>query len=165
MPDILVIADLSNQVGQNRIIQFFDDDGDGIVADGDPNVDQILDQAEGQYYSRIFRANGDKATAILMANNDPAVKGHIIWIACELMGERKPEFTNAEGWGPWQMQYNRAITELDLLSKAATRSAAESVVGLGANSGGTLQPATNIGTTTQFTFLPSKGDPSGQGGF
>lgn len=165
MPDIIVIADLSNQVGLQRVIQFLDDDGDGVVADGDPNVDQILDQAEGQYYSRMRRAFGDTVTLVNLANSDPVVKGHIIWIACELMAERKLEFTNAEGWGAYQVQYKRAISELDLLSKGATRSAGEAVVGLGANSGGTLQPAENIGTTKQFTFVPSRGDPNGPGGF
>lgn len=165
MPDIILLADLSNQVGLNRVIQFFDDDGDGVVADGDPNVDQILDQAEGQYYSRLLRAYGDKATLILLANNDPIVKGHIIWIACELMSERKQEFVNAEGWGAYQAQYSRSITEINLLSKGAARSIGESVVGQGANTGGTLQPATNIGTGQQFVFLPSKGTPQGSGGF
>jgi len=165
MPDILVLADLSNQVGLNRVLQFFDDDGDGVVVDADANVMQVLDQAEGQYYSRLLRAYGDKATLILLANNDPVVKGHIVWIACELMGERRVEQIGADGWGPWKAQYQRAINEIDLLSKGQTRSVGESEVGLGANSGGVIQPATNVGTTRQFTFNPSKGDPNGPGGF
>lgn len=165
MPDIIALSDLSNQVGLQRVIQFFDDDGDNVVADGDPNVDAILDQAEGQYFSRMLRAYGDKPTLIILANNDPVVKGHIIWLACELMAERRVELTNADGWGAFQAQYKRAISELDLLSKGATRSAGEAVAGQGANTGGKLQPIDNIGTSTQFTFVPSKGDPQGPGGF
>lgn len=165
MPAIIALVDLSNQVGLERVVQFFDDDGDGVVVDADLNVIAVLDQAEGQYFSRMLRAYGDKATLILLAANDPVVKGHIVWIACELMGERRVEFTNADGWGPFQAQYNRAIKELDLLSKGATRSGGEEVVGLGGNTGGRIQPAQNVGTTKQFTFNPSKGDPSGPGGF
>ncbi len=165
MPDIIVIADLSNQVGLNRVLQFFDDDGDGVVTDADPNVVAILDQAEGQFYSRMLRAYPDKATLILLANADPIVKGHIVWLACELMAERRVEFTNAEGWGAFQVQYNRAMKEIDLLSKGAVRSIGEATVGQGANTGGRLQPRQNIGTTKQFTFAPSKGDPNGPGGF
>ncbi len=165
MPDIIALADLSNQVGLQRVIQFFDDDGDGVVADGDPNVDQVLDQAEGQYFSRMLRAYGDKPTLILLAQNDPVVKGHIIWIACELMAERKVEFTNAEGWGAFQVQYKRALSELDLLSKGAVRSIGEVVAGQGANTGGVVQPIDNIGTSQQFVFVPSTGDPQGPGGF
>jgi hypothetical protein len=165
MPDILNLADLSNQVGLERVTQYFDDDGDGVVVDADPNVISVLDQAEGQYYSRLLRAYGAKSTLILLANNDPIVKGHITWIACELMAERRVEFTNAEGWGAFQVQYNRAIKELDLLSKGQTRSVGEETVGLGGNSGGTVQAQQNIGTSRQFVFNPSKGDPNGAGGF
>lgn len=165
MADIITLADLSNQVGLARVVQFFDDDGDGVVDPADPNVVQVLDQAEGQYYSRMLRAYGDQATLVLLAQNDPVVKGHITWIACELMAERRVELTNSEGWGAFQVQYNRAIKELDLLSKGQARSIGEAQVGLGANSGGTVQPRQNIGTSKQFTFNPSKGDPNGPGGF
>lgn len=168
MAEFLDLSDLQNQIGAQRIVQYFDDDGDGVVDDLDPQVVQVLDQAEGQYYSRLLRAYSSKDALTTLANNDPVVKGHVIWIACELAAERKPEFTDAEGWGAWKVQYNRSIKELDLLSKGATRTIAEEQVGAGANTGGTIQPSPPQGGAQQFTFLPSRNDGSGgqgPGGF
>ena len=168
MPNFLTLADLSNQITASRIIQFFDDDGDGVVVDADSQVASVLEQAEGQYYSRMLRAYPSKDSLTTLANNDPVVKGHVIWIACELAAERRTEFTDAEGWGAFRVQYDRAIKELDLLSKGATHSIAEEQVGLGANSGGVIQPSPNQGTEKQFTFLPSRNDGTGgtgPGGF
>lgn len=164
MAEFLTLADLQNQIGAKRIEQYFDDDGDGVVDDLDPQVVQVLDQAEGQYYSRMLRAYGSKDALTTLANNDSVVKGHAIWIACELAAERRVEFTDSEGWGAFRVQYNRSIKELDLLSKGATHTIAEEQVGQGANTGGTIQPSPPQGTTNQFTFLPSRNDGSGGSG-
>ncbi len=168
MPDFLLLADLENQITSDRIIQYLDDDGDGTVVDADSQVVQVLDQAEGQYYSRMLRAYPDRQSLITLANADSIVKGHVIWIACELASERHPEFCDAEGWGAFRVQYQRSIKELDLLSKGATHSFGEEDVGSGANTGGTIQPSPPQGGARQFTFLPSRNDGSGgtgPGGF
>jgi hypothetical protein len=166
MPDFLLLVDLANQIGHDRIVQFFDDDADGVVVDADPNVEQVLNQAEGLYYSRMRRAYGSRQALIDLATADSIVKGHVIWLACEIAAERRMEFTSTEGWGAYKVQYERAITELDLLSKGQTRSVGgEEAVGQGANTGGRIQPKPPAGEPNQFTFATSRNRPGGSGGF
>ena len=163
--DFLTLNDLENQIGADRIIQFFDDDADGIVAGADPQVVQVLEQAESQYYSRMLRAYPSRESLIDLANADSSVKGYAIWMACELAAERRLEFTDAEGWGAFKMQYQRAIAELDLLSKGQARSIGEEAVGQGANTGGKVQPSETALGEKPFVIAPSKRNPQGSGGF
>lgn len=165
MADFLTLADLSDKIGQQRIVQFFDDDADGVVDGADSQVAAVLEAAEAMYYSRLKRAYPGRQTLIDLANADPAVKSHVAWIACELAAERRLEFTSAEGWGAFKVQYDRALSELDLLSKGATRSIGETTVGKGANTGGKIQPKPPVGEADQFVFASSKARPGGTGGF
>lgn len=165
MPDILALADLQNRIGADKVLKYFDDDVDNVVDDVDANVVAILEEAEGEAYSRMLRAYGDKQSIIDLAANDPVFKGHIAWVACELASERNTEFTDAEGWGAHKAQYNRAIAFFENLSKGRLRSKGEAVAGRNAHVGGTLQPAPPAATEGAFVFAPSKKSPTGHGGF
>lgn len=170
MADFLTLADLYSRVDPNKVLAYFDDDNNGVIADGDSQVDAVLSAAEAEMYARLMRAYpGDPADAggamQSLVNEDPALKGHVIFVALQLAAERRPEFTNAEGVGPYQTQWNRAITYFETLSKGLQRSRGERTAGVGANSGGNLQPRPPATTERQFIFAPSKSSPNGHGGF
>lgn len=165
MADFLILQDLFNRAGSDTISGYFDDNLNGTLTDEDSIVDDILMSAEGEMFSRMLRAYSTKDVMITLVNNDPTLKSHVAWIACELASERRSTFTDDEGWGPFKMQYNRAIEYIERLSKGLQRSTAESLVGQGANTGGNLSPSPPQGTARQFIFSPSKQSPTGHGGF
>ena len=165
MADFLVLQDLYNRAGSDKMNGYFDDNLNGIVSDESDIVDDILMAAEGEYFSRMLRSYGSKDTLITLVNNDPTLKSHVAWIACELASERRQEFTDDEGWGAYKMQYDRALKYIDNLSRGSQRSIAESIVGKGANTGGNISPSPPQGTSRQFIFSPSKNSPTGHGGF
>lgn len=167
MADFLVLQDLYNRATQEKIDGFFDDSYNGVLTEETGIVDDVLMAAEGEYYSRVLRAYPDttKATMILLVNNDPVLKQHVSWIACELASERRSEFLDSDGWGCFKAQYERAVKHIDRLSKGQLRSVGEQVAGQGANTGGKLQPKPPAATEKQFVFAPSKDAPTGHGGF
>ena len=165
MPDILVLQDLNNRIGANRVLKYFDDDRDGSVLDSDPAVVAILDEAEGEAFSRMLRAYGNAQAIIDLADNDPVFKGHIAWVACELASERNTEFTDSDGWGAFKAQYERALAYFENLSKGRQRSRGEAVAGKNNNVGGNVKPAPPAATEGNFVFAPSTKAPTGHGGF
>lgn len=164
MPDIITLTDLENQVGGDRVLKYFDDDGDNSVAGTDPQVVAVLDQAEGEMFSRMLRVY-DKDALITYATNDPVFKAHIVWVACEIMSERHAEFTDDEGWGAYKAQYDRALKYFENLSKGKQRGLGEATAGGNVNNRGNVQPAPPSGTSGDFVFAPSKNAPTGHGGF
>jgi hypothetical protein len=159
----LVIGDLEKLIGTERVQHLFDDDIDGSIADSSDEIANILESAEAEAASRMKRSwSTDSITDL--ANNDLAFKNHVAWVALELASERRPEFTDEEGWGSFKAQYQRAIDYFENLSKGKSRSVGEDVAGVGSNIGGTVQPARETNTPL-FTFAPDTEFPGPRGGF
>lgn len=170
MADFLTLADLYSRANPRKVNAFFDDDNNGAVSAADPNVDAVLSAAEAEMYARLMRAYpGDPSDPggpiRQLVDNDPALKGHCIFVALQLAAERRTEFTDDDGTGPFSKQWDRAIAYFETLSKGLTRSRGERVAGKGANTGGKLQPKPPAATPRQFIFAPSKNSPDGHGGF
>ncbi len=170
MADFLVIQDLIDRVGSRKVIGYFDDNNNGTLSDESTAIDVVLSAAEAELYARLMRAYpGDPSTPggamQLLIANDPALKIHVVGVALQYAAERRPEFTDAEGVGPYKAQWDRAMTYFDLLSKGQQRSRGEAAAGAGANSGGMLQPKPPAATAGQFTFARSRNSPTGHGGF
>lgn len=163
-PDILVLQDLINRIGAAKVAQYFDDANDGSVLVTDPNVESTLRSAEGQMFSIMLKSMGRDAIIILIQNDDFMLE-QLSWIACELGSERRPELTDAEGWGAHKVQFQRAITTFKDLSKGQARSQGESQAGSPSTIGGRLQPKPPAATEDQFEFAPSRNLPGGKGGF
>ena len=163
-PDFLVIGDLQAKVGNKVVLGFFSDSNAGALTAAELLiVDDVMAQAENEAYSRLLRAYS-KAQVILLANNDPALKGHIAWVALEFASERRQEFMSEDGSGAFWRQYDRAIKYFDAISKGAQRSAGESVAGTTEHIGGVIQPT--VGTDeSRFIFSPDKNNPTGHGSF
>ncbi len=163
-PDFLVIGDLQAKVGNKTVLGLFDDSNSGsLTAPELIVVDDVMAQAENEAYSRLLRAYS-KDQIILLANNDPALKGHIAWIALEFASERRQEFMREDGGGAFWKQYERAIKYCDMISKGQQRSAGEAVAGTTEQIGGQIQPAVSTGAS-RFIFAPDTKNPSGHGGF
>lgn len=161
----LTISDLYDLVGSQKVLQYFDDDFSGSI-DGDETaiVTQILTSAEDFAYSRMRRAYPDAATITLLAQNDTFFLSQVAWVALEFASERRSEFANEDGKGAYWAQYERAKSYFDSLSKGNIRSIGEETVGVGANTGGVVQP-TRTSDEANFTFAPDTKYPTGHGGF
>ena len=163
-PDFLVIGDLQAKVGNKTVVGLFDDDNSGVLSAPELLiVDDVMAQAENEAYSRLLRAYS-KAQVILLADNDPALKGHVAWVALEFASERRQEFMREDGSGMYWRQYDRAIKYFDAISKGQQRSAGESVAGTTGQIGGQIQPTVQSGAS-RFVFAPDNDNPSGHGGF
>ena len=170
MADFLTLDDLYSRANPRKVNAFFDDDNNGVISSTDPAVDAVLSAAEAEMYARLMRAYpgdpSDPAGPIRrLVDNDPALKGHCIFVALQLASERRTEFTSDDGTGSFQKQWERAIDYFETLSKGLKRSRGETAAGKGANTGGKLQPKPPAATSCQFIFAPSKNSPGGHGGF
>lgn len=170
MADFLELTDLYSRVGSRKVNGYFDDNNNGVVSDESQAVDDVLSAAEGEMYSRMLRAypgdmsDSGSALRVLVAN-DPTLKMHVAWVGCQYAAERRPEFTDENGEGPYKGQFKRAIDYFETLSKGAKRSRGETQAGKGANTGGNIQPSPPQGRSDQFVFAPSRNSPGGHGGF
>lgn len=163
-PRYLQKTDLENIVGPQRVLQLFDDDGDGTLGAGELTIlNGILEQAENEADSRMMRAYTTSGITSL-ANSDLAFKRHVSWIAIEFAAERRGGFIGEGGAGPYDAQYKRAIQYFDALSKGRQRSKGEDAAGVGANVGGSVKPTLPTGTS-RFVFAPDDENPTGHGGF
>ena len=168
--DFLVIQDLIDRVGNRKITSYFDDSNNGVLSDDTTAIDVVLSAAEAEMYARLLRAYpGDPSLSggpmQLLVANDPALKMHVVGVALQYASERRPEFTDAEGVGPFKAQFTRAIDYFETLSKGLKRSKGEVQAGQGANSGGKLQPKPPAATRGQFVFARSRDAPDGHGAF
>jgi len=168
---ILGLQDLYNRVPANVINGYFDDDGDGVVSEGSSVVQDLLMSAEGELFSRVLRAYPGNPLTVQGAMqklviNDPTLRQHLGWVACELACERRTEFCDQNGNGAYKVQYDRALVYFENISKGILRSPAEYIdgVGQGANTGGNQSPLADS-IEANFTFAPSKSSPFGHGGF
>lgn len=168
--DFLVIQDLIDRVGSRKITGYFDDNNNGTLSDEGTAIDEVLSAAEAELYARMLRAYpGDPSDPAgpmqLLIANDPALKRHAVSVALQYAAERRPEFTDDEGLGPYKGAFTRAIDYFETLSKGLKRSKGETVAGKGANTGGKLQPKPPAATAGQFIFARSRDSPGGHGGF
>ncbi len=172
MAAVLTLADLYARVPADRLNGYFDDDNSGVLSEEVSTVQDVLMAAEGEYTSRMLRAyptGGDLSvvgsplrTLIL---NDATLRMHVAWIACELACERRTEFCGVDGWGAYRAQYERAIRYIENLSKGIQKSGAEQLAGANKIGSGYSSGLANGYEDPNFVFAPSKGSPSGHGGF
>lgn len=169
-PDFLTVQDMYNRAGARRINGYFDDSNNGTISDEMiDTVNEVLCAAESYYYAIVMKSwagnpNAVGSAARKLVELDAMVRQHVAWMACEFAAERRTEFTNDEGWGPFKVQFERAEKYLAAVSKGQLRSQAEAETGQGANTGAPgISPVE--AQENPFVFTPSKSSPSGHGGF
>lgn len=172
-PAVLTLADMYARCPANTIRGYFDDSNDGSLTDENSMVMDVLASAEGELYSRVARAwpgtlmTDPNSPIRLLILNDPTLRMHLAWIACELASERRIEFTDKDGWGAFRAQYERAIIYIENLSKGILKSPGEAIVGPNGTSGGYVSgtQSGNGWEDPDFVFAPSRYSPGGHGGF
>jgi hypothetical protein len=166
MPDFLSLADLYRKVDASKVIRYVDDDGDGQMSATELSLlEGCMEEAEGRAYALLIPAFGSSSTIITLMQNDAFLRGSVAWMALELASERRPEFAQAEGWGAYKIQYERAVADLKQQGKGRERSQGESTAGTNAQVGGTVSPTPPAGRANQFVWAPNKANTGGSGGF
>lgn len=121
---------LEQKIGAHRVVELFDDDGDGSVTGSD------LETLEA-----VFAEADDIVTGLLVkkGRSEDAIRDHLrtdrqvirawVGIAAQISGERKPEWRTNDGKGPFDLDGVRARQELQALARGETRSHTESAGG------------------------------------
>lgn len=156
--------DLEARIGAKRVVQLFDDDGDGIVAGDDlEQLENTLGIAS-DIVTGLLLNKGFTLEQLEKIKEDRQVV--LAWsaIAAQLAGQRRPEWVDDEGIGPYDLIGQRARADLKALAKGEIRSVKEAETG-GAGVNPILQSSRQ---DRPFVFNPDPNDPNdryGPGGF
>lgn len=161
MVDFGTRLDLEQRLTPQRVVQMFDDDGDGLIEGSDLATLETLIAEANDIVAGILLNKGFTAEQLETIKLDKQVTRAWCGIASQLAGERKHEWLNERGQGQYDAQGVRARAELKALAIGETRSIQE------ATAGGNLSLVGEVARTT-FQFAPDPNDPSdryGPGGF
>lgn len=153
-------AAIEERITAQRLVQMFDDDGDGLVAGGDlAKLDGTLADAD-DIVTGILLNKGFTLEQLEILKADRQVVRAWANIAAQLAGERKTEWLNERGEGPFQAFGERARAELKALARGDIRSVMEPEAGTNAS-------VTVVAPLPDFQFAPDPRIPGdrGPGGF
>jgi hypothetical protein len=156
-------AALAARITEQRLVQMFDDDGDGVIADGDLVTLTDILGAASDVVTGILMNKGFSVVQLEIVKTDRQVIHAWAGIAAQLAGERKTEWLDAQGQGPYDALGQRGRAELKMLSTGMIRSFTE--VDAGTNPA--VQGAVSVGDPV-FIFNRNPNDPRdryGPGGF
>ena len=122
-----------------------------------------IDRAEADAKTILLRGWSSAQIDLLFAN-DPGLIAHVGWMAMQYGAESKESFLTADGTGPYDMQYKRAIVHLDKLAKSQRESVGEAQAGQNSMTAGAVRPALPT-ARPRFIFAPTTGRPRGGGMF
>ena len=162
-PRYLTVDDLTSLVGASRVSQYFDDDLSGDATEESTEIADVLQAAENEA-DGYLRKSWDIDSITLMAGTDGAFLRHVAWVALEFAAERRPEFCDPEGKGPYWAYYERSVKFFTELGKGNRRSIGESVAGTSPRIGGIVQPTVSS-SVPRFVFAKDRDNPSGHGDF
>lgn len=156
------LEELERQLTPRKVIELFDDDGDGAIAGNDlVSADETIARVNDEVTSILFRKGFEKAQLDELAA-DASLRRYATSILAQYAGERRTEFLKADGTGPYDAIGNRARDALVKMSRGELRSKKEDQAGMNPS----LDGATNLGSPV---FIVSR-DPRypgtpGPGGF
>ena len=156
-------AALAARVTEQRLVQLFDDDGDGVIEGSDLAILTDIMGAASDIVSGMLYQKGFSEKQLLIIKDDRQVVQAWAGIAAQLAGERKTEWLDENGKGPYDGIGVRGRSELKLLSTGTVRSIKE--VDAGPNL--SLKGELSVGDPT-FVFNRNPNDPTdryGPGGF
>lgn len=147
---------LEARITGQRVIELFDDDGDGLVEDGDlTTLETVMGDADDIVTGLLVRKGFSEAQLEILAEDRQVIRA---WagIAAQLAGERKPEWLDDAGHGPFEAFGVRAREELKALARGEIRSVQESVAGANASLSGSVDEH-------PFEFAPDPNIPGDRG--
>lgn len=147
---------VEDRVTASRLVELFDDDGDGLVEDADlATLETIMGDADDIVTGILIR-KGWSAEGLEFVALDRQVVRSWAGIVAQLAGERKPEWLDESGRGPFDAFGIRAREELGRLARGETRSVKEDQAGPNLSAGG------DVGDYP-FEFAPDPRIPGDRG--
>lgn len=124
---------LEDRIGADRVLQLFDDDGDGQLSGADLEKLAITMADADDIVTGILLKKAWTSEQLEVIADDRQVVRCWSGIAAQLAGERRPEWLDAEGRGPFDAFGVRGRQELGALARGETRSVKEDAPGGGVN--------------------------------
>lgn len=119
--------------GAARVVEMFDDDGDGAIIGNDLlTLEELMKDADDTVTGLLIKKGYSERQLIDTLRLDRQVIRAWTGILAQLAGERKPEHRNSEGRGPYETDGVRAREQLAALARGEIRSVTEVLPG-GAN--------------------------------
>lgn len=147
---------LEQRITAQRVVEMFDDDGDELVASGDlAALETVMSDADDIVTGLLIKKGFNAEQLEILALDRQVVRA---WsgIVAQLAGERKPEWLDENGKGPFDAFGVRGREELRALARGEIRSVQEDVAGSNsALSGGVDRHA--------FEFAPNPDIPGDRG--
>ena len=150
-------GDLETRVGAATVVQFTDDDGDG-VADA-ATITWLLDTSSRIAEGILLKGYPSTDSIALLVGADPALLNDVVEIACGLMGGRRSGLLGPDGKVPYDGWRERACKRLQDVATAAIRSAGESAGGMN------QILKTRVTPKRDMIFAATRDKPNGSGGF
>ena len=120
---------LERRISAQRLVQMFDDDGDGAIANGDLDTLEEIMGAASDVVTGLLLHKGFTAAQLEIIKSDRQVVHAWAGIAAQLAGERKTEWLDDNGQGPYDALGKRGRDELKALATGAIRSVQEATAG------------------------------------
>jgi hypothetical protein len=161
MAEFTTLPELISLIGERRAIELFDDDNNSEISASEDAVVFAMGSANAFVKSTIYR-KGFSATQIDALTADLSLRRYATAIFAQYAGQRKPEFFDQLGKGPFDAMGVQARKDLASVATGELRSLLEETAGANPIVSG----ETNLGTPP---FIVSRdprcpGDP-GPGGF
>jgi hypothetical protein len=150
-------AALEARITGQRVIELFDDDGDGLVEGTDlDNLATVMGDADDIVTGLLIKKGFSTVEQLELIALDRQVTRAWAGIAAQLAGERKPEWLDDAGHGPFEAFGVRGREELRALARGEVRSVQETVAGVNAALSG------SVGEHA-FEFAPDPNIPGDRG--
>lgn len=147
---------LESRITAQALLELFDDDGDGLVEDGDlATLETIMGDADDIVTGLLIKKGWSEEGLELLALDRQVIR---CWsgIAAQLAGERKPVWLDESGRGRFDAFGVRAREELGRLARGEVRSVQEKVAGVNTSLSG------SVGAHV-FEFNPDPSIPGDRG--
>ena len=124
MADFTNLSRLILLIGERRAVELFDDDNDGEIAEADAAVQFAMGSANAFVKSAIYK-KGFSADQIDLLTADLSLQRYGTSVFAQYAGQRKPEFTDAEGRAPFHALGEQARKDLASVATGELRSILE----------------------------------------
>jgi len=156
------LEELIRKITRRRVVELFDDNGDGDITGSDAGViDETIAAANDEVTSIMFRKGFD-AGALNELSEDASLRRYATSIFAQHAGERRLEFMNDDGEGPFHGMGERARAALVKMSMGELRSKKEGT-GAGENPivGGDVNLGEPVFVISRDPRYPGKVGPGG----
>jgi hypothetical protein len=161
MAEFTTLAKLQALITERRCVEFFDDDHDGTISEADAGVLFAKNSANDKVTSVIYR-KGFSLEQVGLLTADESLQRYATCLFAMYAGQRRLEFLDGEGRGPFDAMGKQALTDLTAIATGELRSKVEETAG--------ANPLTNADTNTGEPLFFVSRDPrypgtQGPGGF